>query len=191
MKWTEIPSGELHAAEQRLRVAWGDKAGEIVKRINTDPGFVNLIATQVSDTMNKIADKSLTTFKLSKVGMSTVYFMPPWGRWVRLKKFILTPIVEKDEKINGSELMKRAEKLGRNAGLAWAKYFKTHQEQIPEECRCFHLVFAARKYKDEEGDLRLVPELDYNFGKEEWSLSFIVLREHYADFDKGTLLVRF
>lgn len=85
MKWTEIPSGELHAAEQRLRVAWGDKAGEIVKRINTDPGFVNLIATQVSDTMNKIADKSLTTFKLSKVGMSTVYFMPPWGRWVRLK----------------------------------------------------------------------------------------------------------
>ena len=47
MKWTEIPAGEFHAAEQRLRVALDDEASNVVKRINTDPAFVNLVAGQI------------------------------------------------------------------------------------------------------------------------------------------------
>lgn len=47
MKWTEIPAGELHAAEQRLRVALGDKAGDIVKEINKDQGFTEVIAGEI------------------------------------------------------------------------------------------------------------------------------------------------
>lgn len=39
MKWTDIPAGELHAAEQRLRVALGYEASDIVGRINQDSAF--------------------------------------------------------------------------------------------------------------------------------------------------------
>ena len=47
MKWTEIPAGELHAAEQRLRVAFGDKASEVVGKINSDAAFVDSVAAQI------------------------------------------------------------------------------------------------------------------------------------------------
>lgn len=47
MNWTEIPSGKLHAAEQRLRVAFGEKADVIVERINADPFFVRQIADYI------------------------------------------------------------------------------------------------------------------------------------------------
>jgi len=40
MKWTEIPAGDLNAAERRIRVALGDNAGTVVARANADPGFV-------------------------------------------------------------------------------------------------------------------------------------------------------
>ena len=44
MKWTEIPAGRLHAAEQRLRVAFGNNADVVVNRINTDKKFVLQLA---------------------------------------------------------------------------------------------------------------------------------------------------
>ncbi len=44
MKWTEIPSGELNAAEQRLRLALGDDAATVTTRLNIDPGFVTTVA---------------------------------------------------------------------------------------------------------------------------------------------------
>ncbi|MDD2646868.1 MAG: hypothetical protein PHN36_02735 [Patescibacteria group bacterium] len=45
MKWTQVPAGDLNAAEQRLRVAFGDNADQIVNRINADPAFVDRLAT--------------------------------------------------------------------------------------------------------------------------------------------------
>ena len=47
MKWTEILAGEMHAAEQRLRVALGDKASEVVEKINSDAAFADSIAAQI------------------------------------------------------------------------------------------------------------------------------------------------
>lgn len=57
MKWTEIPAGELHAAEQRLRVALNEEAGNVVKRINTDPALANLIAGQIIAMTKQFPDK--------------------------------------------------------------------------------------------------------------------------------------
>jgi len=44
MRWTEIPAGDLHAAEQRMRVALGENASAVVERINNDPLFLGRIA---------------------------------------------------------------------------------------------------------------------------------------------------
>ena len=46
-KWTEIPAGELHSAEQRLRVALGNQAGEVVNKINSDAAFADAVAQQM------------------------------------------------------------------------------------------------------------------------------------------------
>lgn len=45
MKWTEIPSGQTNAAFQRLMVAFGDRAGIIVDRINADETVAQRVAT--------------------------------------------------------------------------------------------------------------------------------------------------
>ena len=42
--WTQVPAGEINGAQQRLWVAIGDNADEVVTRINTDPAFVANIA---------------------------------------------------------------------------------------------------------------------------------------------------
>jgi len=47
MKWTIIPAGELNAAEQRLRVAFGDHADAIVSKINGDSSVAPRIASLV------------------------------------------------------------------------------------------------------------------------------------------------
>jgi len=60
MKWTEIPAGELHAAEQRLRVAFGDKASEVVGKINSDAAFADSVAAQII-MMAGETDKSSTS----------------------------------------------------------------------------------------------------------------------------------
>jgi len=44
MKWTQVPAGDINAANQRLWVAIGDNAEEVATRINTDPAFVAKIA---------------------------------------------------------------------------------------------------------------------------------------------------
>ncbi len=44
MKWTQVPAGDINAANQRLWVAVGDNAEEVATRINTDPTFVAIIA---------------------------------------------------------------------------------------------------------------------------------------------------
>lgn len=42
--WTQVPAGDINAANQRLWVAVGDNADEVATRINTDPTFVANIA---------------------------------------------------------------------------------------------------------------------------------------------------
>ncbi len=60
MRWTEVPAGDLHAAEQRLRVALGDNAGVVINLINTNPVFVEQIANQISIAAG-MSDKSTTS----------------------------------------------------------------------------------------------------------------------------------
>ena len=45
MKWTNIPSGQINRAFQRLMVAFGDRADTIVKRINADESVAQRVAT--------------------------------------------------------------------------------------------------------------------------------------------------
>ncbi len=42
--WTQVPAGDINAANQRLWGAIGDNAEEVASRINTDPTFVANIA---------------------------------------------------------------------------------------------------------------------------------------------------
>ena len=42
--WTQVPAGDINAANQRLWVAISDNAEEVAARINTDPAFVANIA---------------------------------------------------------------------------------------------------------------------------------------------------
>ena len=42
--WTQVPAGDINAANQRLWVAVGDNADEVATRINSDPAFVANIA---------------------------------------------------------------------------------------------------------------------------------------------------
>lgn len=42
--WTQVPAGDINAANQRLWVAIGDNADEVATRINSDPAFVANIA---------------------------------------------------------------------------------------------------------------------------------------------------
>jgi len=55
-KWTEIPAGELNAAEQRLRVALGEEASAVVERINNDPLFLRLMVDQLATAAAQIDD---------------------------------------------------------------------------------------------------------------------------------------
>jgi len=57
MDWTQIPAGKLHAAEQRLRVALGDEASNVVERINADTSFADLVAGKIIIMVQEIADK--------------------------------------------------------------------------------------------------------------------------------------
>ena len=57
MKWTEVPAGELNAAEQRLRVALGESAGKVVRRINTDPLFLRVMVGQLATAAEQIDGK--------------------------------------------------------------------------------------------------------------------------------------
>jgi hypothetical protein len=57
MKWTAIPAGELNAAEQRLRVALGEDAGNVASRINADPLFARVLADQLKDIARQLDDK--------------------------------------------------------------------------------------------------------------------------------------
>lgn len=45
MKWTEMPSGQVNGAFQRLMVAFGDRADTIVERINADEAVAPRVAT--------------------------------------------------------------------------------------------------------------------------------------------------
>jgi len=49
--WTEISAGELHAAEQRIRVALGDDASEVVSKINNDQSFAETLASYIKGAM--------------------------------------------------------------------------------------------------------------------------------------------
>lgn len=76
MRWTEIPAGGLHAAEQRLRVALGDRADDLVTLVNADRSFANLVA---SDIMKRIAEKRIESLNLN----------PWWERnWEKARKIM-------------------------------------------------------------------------------------------------------
>ncbi len=45
--WTQVPAGDINAANQRLWVAIGDNAEEVATHINTDPVFVTKIAEYI------------------------------------------------------------------------------------------------------------------------------------------------
>ena len=53
MKWTQVPAGDINAANQRLWVAVGDSADEVAARINTDPEFVASITQLLINGDNK------------------------------------------------------------------------------------------------------------------------------------------
>ena len=55
MRWTEISAGELHAAEQRLRVAFGNNADSIVQRINSEREFAYRMVNYAIGTVDKSA----------------------------------------------------------------------------------------------------------------------------------------
>lgn len=44
MKWSQVPAGDVKAAEQRFMLALGDNADAVTTRINTDPTFVENLA---------------------------------------------------------------------------------------------------------------------------------------------------
>lgn len=48
MRWTEIPAGQLNAAQQRLLSELGDEAGCFIDRIIKDPSFTTRIRNAVS-----------------------------------------------------------------------------------------------------------------------------------------------
>jgi hypothetical protein len=43
MKWTEIQHGDINGAQSRLWTAFGDDAGAVITRINTDPAYVERV----------------------------------------------------------------------------------------------------------------------------------------------------
>ncbi len=61
MEWTKISASELNAAEQRLRVALGDNADVVVNRVNTDPEFANLVASQIVGMTKEISNKEFSS----------------------------------------------------------------------------------------------------------------------------------
>lgn len=68
--WTQVPTGDINAANQRLWVAIGDNAEEVAARINTDPAFVANIARLM---VNGGYEPS-TSQKLAREIMGTNYF---------------------------------------------------------------------------------------------------------------------
>jgi hypothetical protein len=59
MEWTEISAGELHAAEQRLRVAFGNEADNIVREINSNQKFVSRIVRSIVSSKNGADEKAI------------------------------------------------------------------------------------------------------------------------------------
>ncbi|HUD04342.1 MAG TPA: hypothetical protein VMR73_02500 [Candidatus Paceibacterota bacterium] len=68
--WTQVPAGELNAANQRLWVAIGDNAEEVTTRINTDPAFV----TNIARLMVNGGYEPSTSQKASREIMGTNFF---------------------------------------------------------------------------------------------------------------------
>lgn len=80
MKWTEMSAGQLHAAEQRFRVALGDQASEVFDRFRTDDKFVLLAADEIVSMMGEVAGKRLTSLNPR----------PSWLRpsWLRAREIM-------------------------------------------------------------------------------------------------------
>jgi hypothetical protein len=70
MKWTEIPSGQINGAFQRLMVAFGDQADGIVERINTD----DTVATRVASLCRNGGFELSTNQARAKEIMGTNFF---------------------------------------------------------------------------------------------------------------------
>lgn len=90
-----------------------------------------------------------------------------------------------DEKsITGSELEKRAGKLGADLGQHTTEWLLDHQNEIPEEWRRYYFVFPGSVWQDSDGGRR-VPYLGW-YG-DRWCLDFGWL---VSIFDSPDRLVR-
>jgi len=68
--WTQVPAGDINAANQRLWLAVGDNADDVAARINSDPTFVAIIARLM---VNGGYEPS-TSQKLAREIMGTNFF---------------------------------------------------------------------------------------------------------------------
>lgn len=94
MKWTEIPAGELHAAEQRLRVALGEDAGKVIDKINKDSLFAYLIAEKIVEMMKEFPDKQLTSLNTQWLRAREIMGKNFFGVEEAIKHFGVNPTCE-------------------------------------------------------------------------------------------------
>ncbi len=67
MKWTEIPAGDINAANQRLWVSIGSFASEVVAAINANPAFADQMAIHIVTSAYDlgVVDKSMSMTSLN------------------------------------------------------------------------------------------------------------------------------
>jgi len=91
MRWTEIPANELHAAEQRLRVALGDNAEAVVQRINADPTYVQQVADYIVISA-RMPDKLTTSLNTQWLRAREIMGRNFFGVEEAIKHFGVNPI---------------------------------------------------------------------------------------------------
>ncbi|MFA6228179.1 MAG: hypothetical protein WC668_03240 [Patescibacteria group bacterium] len=120
MKWTEILAGELHAAEQRLRVALGDKASEVVEKINSDAAFADSVAAQII-MMAGEADKSSTSLN---------------PQWLRAREIMGTNMFGVEEAMKHFGVNPSKAQLAALAEIPFS-------EAVLEQCKNTHVLVAV------------------------------------------------
>jgi hypothetical protein len=120
MKWTEIPAGEMHAAEQRLRVALGDKASEVVGKINSDAAFADSVAAQII-MMAGEDDKSSTSLN---------------PQWLRAREIMGTNMFGVEEAMKHFGVNPSKAQLAALAEIPFS-------EAVLEQCKDTHVLVAV------------------------------------------------
>lgn len=136
MKWTQIPAGDLHAAEQRVRVALGNKADSVVNLINTQPEFVELIVRQILDSVHVVGTINSKLLAL----LTTI-------KTVAVSEFIAADHFRVGETVDGV-------KISRSMGDNFGRYFlpKIEKNTAEAEIRVYRLLTNSR-------DIPIITEL--------------------------------